>query len=228
MQSPSARTTQTAGTRLLVIRHGESEWNAARRWQGQADVELNERGRLQAAEAGLNLGMFDALWASDLVRARLTAEIIGAIIGIGPVQVDQRLRETDVGPWEGLTHDEVNAGWPGFLDTFRRPEGFEDYSVAAERMMAAFADIATACPGGEVLVVTHGGVIRAVRRAVGNPAEPDIHIPNLGGCWFQVHPPAGHDDTARITAGEIVTLSTDVAGPAGWLRDDATGTTTPL
>ena len=129
------------------------------RWQGQADAPLSDEGMRQAADAGLVLGTFDSVWASDLQRASLTANIIAEIIGIGPVLVDPRLRETDVGPWQGLTHDEVEHGWPGYLADHRRPEGFEPYDDAAERMMAAFRDIARANDG---------------------------RIPNLGARWFTV------------------------------------------
>jgi len=175
-------------TRVLVLRHGQSEWNALRRWQGHADIALDETGVAQAAAAGAVLGTFDAVWASDLQRARDTAAIIAETIGVGPVLVDRRLRETDVGPWEGLTHSEVEAGWPGYLAAHRRPEGFEPYEAAAERMSAALADIAAATPGGEVLVVSHGGAIRALRRALG---APDEHLPNLSGAWFTYGPDIG-------------------------------------
>jgi broad specificity phosphatase PhoE len=202
--SPRSEVAPTrAPTRLLVARHGQSEWNAVGRWQGQADVPLSDEGMRQAADAGLRLGTFDAVWSSDLGRASLTASIIAEIIGIGPVMLDARLRETDVGPWQGLTHDEVEAGWPGYLEQHRRPEGFEPYDDAAERMMAAFVDIAAASPGGEVLVVSHGGGIRAVRRMLGCN---DARLPNLGASWFTVR------DTS-ITAGEVVHLSD--AEPSG-------------
>ncbi|MEO6122751.1 MAG: histidine phosphatase family protein [Ilumatobacteraceae bacterium] len=197
-QSPSPT---RLSTRLLVLRHGQSEWNAVGRWQGQADPPLSDEGRLQAADAGLKLGMFDAVWASDLERASFTAEIIAAIIGIGPVLLDPRLRETHVGAWEGLTHDEVNTGWPGYLDNHQRPEGFEPYDDAAARMTDAFVDIAAANPGGEILVVSHGGVIRAIRRLLG---APDARMPNLGGSWFTVR---GTD----VDAGDVVDLIGTVA-----------------
>lgn len=194
---------QTVVTRLLVVRHGQSEWNAIGRWQGHADPPLSEHGQLQAAGAGLHLGMFDGIWASDLKRASLTAEIIATIIGIGPVILDKRLRETHVGPWEGLTHDEVNAGWPGFLDNHQRPDGFEPYDDAAARMVAAFTDIAARCPGGDVLVISHGGAISAVRRLLGAEIA---RLPNLGGSWFTVS--GGH-----VHAGEVANL--DGAEPTG-------------
>lgn len=182
-------------TRLLVLRHGQSEWNAVHRWQGHADIALDEVGVAQAARAAEVLGAFDAIWASDLQRARATAEIIAEAIGVGPVQVDARLRETHVGPWEGLTQREVEAGWPGYLAERRRPEGFEPYDDAAARMAASLADIAAAHRGGEVLVISHGGTIRALRRLLG---APDERLANLAGCWF-----TGRVD-GTIVAGDLV------------------------
>ena len=192
-------------TRVLVLRHGQSEWNALRRWQGHADIDLDDEGVRQAVAAGTVLGTFDAVWASDLQRARHTAEIIAEAIGIGPVQIDPRLRETDVGPWEGLTHSEVESGWPGFLAAHRRPEGFEPYEEAASRMGAALRDIAAQQPGGEVLVVSHGGVIRALRRSLD---APDEHLPNLAGAWFAC------DTDGRLTAtGMVAPLADRVSLP---------------
>jgi broad specificity phosphatase PhoE len=182
--------------RLLVARHGQSEWNAVGRWQGQADVPLSRAGLRQAAAAGLSLGTFAAIWSSDLERASMTAAIIGEILGLGPVVIDARLRETHVGPWEGLTHREVEEGWPGFLAEGKRPDGFEDYDDAARRMIDAFCDIAEQHPGEEVLVVSHGGAIRAVRRLVG---APDARVGNLTASWFTV---SGTD----VIAGDVVQL----------------------
>lgn len=183
-------------TRLLVVRHGQSEWNALGRWQGHADIALDRTGELQAAAAAEVLGQFDAIWASDLARAHRTAQIVAELLGVGPVRTDPRLRERNVGPWEGLTHQEVERAWPGYLQTRRRPEGFEEEEPAAVRMLAAFVDIAAEHPGGEVLVVSHGGVIRAARRHVGEKAP---HLPNLSGSWFHV---LGDE----VTAGEVVHL----------------------
>lgn len=194
---PKESSSRPQATRLLVVRHGQSEWNAAGRWQGHADVPLDEAGRRQAAEAALTLGTFDGIWASDLQRAQLTAMIIGEIIGIGPVLVDARLGETDVGPWEGLTQGEVEAGWPGFLAERRRPEGFESYDDAAARMIQALRHIAGHHRGGEVLVISHGGVIRAARRLLG---APDARLPNLAGSWFEV------DGDDRVGASDLVAL----------------------
>jgi broad specificity phosphatase PhoE len=192
-------------TRLLVVRHGRSEWNSQGRWQGHADIPLDDAGMHQAAAAAEVLGAFDAIWASDLQRATLTAQIIAELHGVGPVQIDPRLRETDVGPWEGLQAAEVEAGWPGFLADHRRPEGFEPYADAAARVLASLVDIAAAHRGGDVLVVSHGGVIRAVRRALDSP---DPHMPNLSGSWFSVDP------HGRVAAGEVVVLVDHSSSPS--------------
>lgn len=193
---PAAMTgLRTTSTRLLVLRHGRTPWNAEGRWQGHADVPLDDHGEQQAAAVADVLGAFDAVWASDLQRAVRTAAIIGELLGVGPVQVDPRLRETDVGPWEGLTHDEVEAGWPGFLAEHRRPEGFEDYGATAQRMAAALRSIAAAHRGGEVLIVSHSGAIRALRRTL---VEPDVRLANLAGAWFSVDPDGG------LRAGDLV------------------------
>ncbi len=183
-------------TRLLVLRHGRSEWNAAGRWQGHADIALDRTGELQAAEAAEVLGGFDAIWSSDLRRAHRSAQIIAELLGVGPVVTDPGLREKQVGPWEGLTNAEVEQGWPGFLQSRRRPEGFEDDAAAAERVLSTITAIAAAHPGGEVLAVSHGGVIRSVRRFLGAPAP---YLPNLSGAWFTVR-------AGTVTAGEVVHL----------------------
>ena len=194
--TPDRRTSRPPPTRLLVVRHGQSEWNATGRWQGHADIALDRTGELQAAEAAEVLGIFDAVWASDLARAHRTAQIIAMMTGVGPVRTDPRLRETDVGPWEGLTRHEVEREWPGFLAERRRPEGFEAYEDAAARLIEALLEIAADHPGGEVLVVSHGGVIRAARRALGADAP---HLPNLSGSWFETR-------AGRLVAGESVRL----------------------
>jgi broad specificity phosphatase PhoE len=183
---------------VLVLRHGQSEWNAAGRWQGHADPPLDRAGELQAVAASELLGTFDAVWASDLQRASRTAMIIAELLGIGPVQIDPRLRETDVGEWEGLTQQEVEAGWPGYLAARRRPPGFEPYDAAADRLLAALRDMVAPHPGGEVLAVSHGGVIRAALRAVG---APDPRLGNVAGAWFVVHP------DGRVQGGHVVELA---------------------
>jgi broad specificity phosphatase PhoE len=183
-------------TNVLVVRHGQSTWNAARRWQGQADPPLSDLGQHQAAVAAQCLGTFDVVVASDLERARHTAEIIAAELGIGPVDLDPRLRENAAGEWTGLTAEEVEAGWPGFLEQHRRPAGFEPAHDVAARSMAALLAVARTAPGGIVLAVSHGGVIRTLRRTLD---ATDVPIPNLGGSWFHVY-------ERDMAAGDVVTL----------------------
>jgi probable phosphoglycerate mutase len=100
---------------VLIVRHGQSEWNALGRWQGQADPPLTELGLHQAAHAAQHVGAVDAVVASDLERSRLTAENIAELVGNGPVLVDAGFRERDAGEGQGLTKAEIGEQWPGYL-----------------------------------------------------------------------------------------------------------------
>lgn len=172
-------------TRILLIRHGQSEWNASGRWQGWADPPLTSLGRHQASTAAKRLGSLDAIFSSDLSRAAETAAIISTSIGVGPVIVEHRLRERDIGAWTGLTHAEIEARWPGMLNVrpFQPPEG-ETREQLSERVLAGLNAIVETYPGGEVLVVAHGGVIRNLERHLG--VEPES-LPNLGGVNLIIH-----------------------------------------
>src|SRR5690349_6102426 len=97
-------------TPILLVRHGQSEWNAQGRWQGQADPPLSELGRQQAFSASRKIGSVDVIVASDLERALHTAQIISGQIGVGPVIVEPLFRERDAGEWSGLTREEIMAG----------------------------------------------------------------------------------------------------------------------
>jgi len=189
----------TSATRVLVLRHGQSEWNAARRWQGQADIALTDLGLEQARRAADKLGSFAAVASSDLERARMTAEIIAGSLGMSTLPPDPRFRETHVGEWQGLTADEIETNWPGYLDSHRRPPGFEDDASIIARVGKALTELAVAFPGEEVLCIAHAGVLRVMRRHLG---VPDRRIPNLGGCHFTVRP--GVDPLLEV--GEIVEL----------------------
>jgi broad specificity phosphatase PhoE len=190
-------------TRVLILRHGQSTWNAQRRWQGQADAPLSELGERQAFEAAQRLGTFDGIFSSDLQRAALTAQIIADQIAVGPVIGDERLRENGAGEWEGLTSEDINRDYPGYLDDHRRPPHFEDPDDVATRVTASITDIAKAFPDGEVLVVAHGGVVRRLRLANG---ADEAHVPNLGGSWFNV------SSSGTITVGEAVDVLGDWDG----------------
>jgi probable phosphoglycerate mutase len=168
-------------TRLLLVRHGESEWNATGRWQGWADPPLSELGERQAAVGARAVGAVDAVVASDLQRATRTAEIIAAEIGVGPVIVDASLRERDAGSWTGMTRIEIEREWPGYLASGKRPDGYEDDDAVLDRVLPSLHTLEAA---GEIaLVVTHGGVIGAVERSLG--AE-HVRTPNLGGRVIEV------------------------------------------
>jgi probable phosphoglycerate mutase len=165
-------------TRLLLVRHGQSTWNANGRWQGHADPPLSALGEEQAADAAAHLPEVDALWTSDLARARRTAEIVAGRLGL-PVRVESRLRERDAGEWQGHTRAEIEERWPGFLTSGRRPPGYEDDEALLARVLAAVAEIGAEHEGTSVLVVTHGGIVRTLERHLGD-GDSGL-LPNLGG-----------------------------------------------
>lgn len=188
----------SAPTRLLVIRHGESTWNAERRWQGHADPPLSARGREQARTAATRLGDVDQLWCSDLARARVTAELV-APAGTA-LRVEPRLRERHVGAWAGLTSDEIEAAHPGWLRDGRRPAGWEDDAAVCGRVWPALLELVTSTrPGGCAVTVTHGGVIRTLLLRLGGVTRP---VPNLGGMWL-------HADAGGLALGAGVALLSD-------------------
>jgi broad specificity phosphatase PhoE len=183
-------------TRVLIVRHGQSTWNADGRWQGHADPPLSSLGEAQAAAAADVVPEVDLVMASDLARARQTAEIIAAARGLGPVRFDARLRERDSGDWTGFTREEIELAWPGWLDAGRLPDNFEVWERVAERVTAAVNEVHDAYPDGTILVVAHGGVVRSLERSIG--AEGTV-LKNLGGRWFEV-------DGDGVVAGDVVTL----------------------
>lgn len=177
----SALTPET--TRVLLVRHGQSEWNAIGRWQGQADPPLSDLGRLQAREASRALGTVDAVWASDLQRAVETAAIIAGELGVGPVVVDPDLRERDAGEFSGLTRPEIEERFPGYLEARRRPPGWEPDEHLLARTLGVLRRIADAAAGGEVLVVTHGGLVYTLEEHLG--AE-HTRLANAEGRWVDL------------------------------------------
>jgi probable phosphoglycerate mutase len=186
-----------ARTRVLLIRHGQSEWNADGRWQGQADPPLSDLGRIQAREAARALGAVDAIWTSDLQRAAETAVIISDLIGVGPVVLEADLRERNAGEWTGLTRAEIERLYPGYLAEDRRPDGWEPDEVLLERALGVVHRIGHEVPGGDVLVVTHAGVVFAIERSFG---VGYTRLANTEGRWITE---AGE----RIELGERVTLA---------------------
>ena len=157
-------------TTILLARHGESDWNREARWQGWADRPLTVHGRAQAkalAERVAHIRL-DGVFSSDLERARETAKAVADLQGL-PVTVDRDLREIDVGSWSGLTRAAAEARYPDAFARWREgSEGWADgetYDDLSDRVLAAVRRIARAHDGGCVLVVTHGGPIRAIHAA---------------------------------------------------------------
>lgn len=167
--------------RLLLARHGESEWNAEGRWQGRADPPLSTRGRQQAMLAARSLGAVDAIVASTLQRAFETALIISDGLGIGPVIAEPELVERDAGEWQGLTRAQIEQQWPGYLASHDRPPSYEHDEPLVTRVNKAIERILDEVPGDDLLVVTHGGVINALERTFGLEWQ---RVPNLAGRWF--------------------------------------------
>jgi broad specificity phosphatase PhoE len=169
-------------TRILVVRHGQSEWNADGRWQGQENPPLTELGHRQAVHAAQAVGAVDAVYASPLDRATTTAHLIAEMIGIGPVILLPGLMERHAGEWQGLTRDQIDVAFPGYLEAGQRPPGWEDDDLVEARVMAALDTIAGEHPDGHVLAVAHAGVIFSIERALGAPWE---RLANLGGRWLE-------------------------------------------
>lgn len=163
---------------LLMVRHGQSTWNAERRWQGQADPSLSDHGRDQALAAAGSVGTVDVVISSPQVRALETASIISRQIGVGPVQVVEDLRERHAGIWSGLTTSEIEAGYPGWIDSGRRPDGWEADASVLERALGAVDDIMREFSGATILLVSHGGVILTVEDHLD---VREGRIPNLHG-----------------------------------------------
>jgi broad specificity phosphatase PhoE len=184
-------------TRVLLVRHGQSEWNASGRWQGQADPPLTNLGRLQAREAADALGALDAVWASDLQRAAETAVIIANGLGVGPVVLDEDLRERDAGEWSGLTRAEIEERFPGYLADHRRPPGWEDDERLLARALRVLHRIGEEVPGGDVVAVTHGGLIYNLEAHLG---EDMTRIGNVEGRYVLV-------EGERLTLGERLMLA---------------------
>jgi 2,3-bisphosphoglycerate-dependent phosphoglycerate mutase len=160
-------------TRVIAVRHGQTEWNVQARIQGQGDSELTEEGRAQARSVAERLARepFDILVSSDLGRAAATAQAIATRCG-KPVILDARLRERHFGVGEGMTYDEVDRAYPGAFARIRNVDpdfvipGGESRRQFHERVRGAFESLATAHRGKTIVIVTHGGVLATFFRHV--------------------------------------------------------------
>jgi probable phosphoglycerate mutase len=177
-------------TRLCIVRHGETAWNAEHRVQGQLDIPLNRIGLTQAQAVGRALKdeRFDAIYSSDLVRARQTADPIASFLSL-KMLLDRDLRERHYGIFERLTYAEVQTRFPEDYArfaardpeyAFRTGESLKDFSA---RSIAVVSKIVKQYEGRNILVFTHGGVLDKLYRFItGLPlsAERDFGIPNAG------------------------------------------------
>jgi 2,3-bisphosphoglycerate-dependent phosphoglycerate mutase len=175
-------------TTLLLVRHGETDWNRDGRWQGHSDTPLNDAGREQARRVAPELSDVDVVYSSDLARARETAEILAEPLGL-EVRLDPRLRERGFGTWEGRTSAEIeaafqdeHASWlagdsPGAADA-------EPFDVFGARVQEFVAEVLERHPDETVLIVAHGGSLRAVQALAQGLDYVRDHrlIPGMANC----------------------------------------------
>jgi broad specificity phosphatase PhoE len=201
----------SAGT-VLLLRHGQTPWNLARRLQGQADIDLDSEGVAQAERAAVVLAKLRpaAIISSDLVRARRTAEAVAAETGL-EVALDERLRERAFGTWEGLNHAEIEIGWPEAYEVWSRggqPEGigFEARGEVGARVAAAVVEHAEPLEESEILlVVAHGAAIGAgISTLLGQDAGEWNGISGLSNChWSLLRPSTSGHPAWRLHAHNV-------------------------
>jgi len=184
-------------TRICFVRHGETDWNIEQRMQGHRDLALNARGEAQAAATGRYFcgRQADALYCSDLLRARQTAQPIAQALGLALI-LDPALRERHFGRCEGLTYDEVAARYADdarAIDNrdpdYCAPQGGESRRQHEARVLGCVARLLGEHGGQTIVVVTHGGVLDVIyRRARGLPSQAprDYPIPNAGINWVAI------------------------------------------
>jgi glucosyl-3-phosphoglycerate phosphatase len=172
---------------LLLWRHGQTEWNLERRFQGQSDVGLNVTGMRQARQAALLIAALepDAIYSSDLARAASTAEPLARLTGL-PVSLDKDLRERHGGAWEGLTDQEIRQSYPHEYQIWSPPGG-EPTATVADRAAGAFERIADNMAGGSLtVVVSHGAAIGlGMSRLLGLPEQERV-LGSLANCSWSV------------------------------------------
>ena len=198
--------------RLLLWRHGRTEWNASGRFQGQLDTLLDGTGIAQAREAAPYLAAEQpsAIYASDLSRARSTAQVLGDLVGL-PVRVDSRLRETSLGTWEGLDRAQVAERFPGEFSAWTagarsNPGNGESAPEVAGRARALVSEI-EGREDGTVVLAAHGGSLKALTASlIGLREEAWSLIAPLRNChWTELR--RTESGGWRLTAHNIYPLS---------------------
>jgi probable phosphoglycerate mutase len=193
MKDDAGRATTTSLVRpvttLLLVRHGETDWNRDGRWQGHSDTQLNDAGRAQARRVAAELGDVDVIYSSDLARARETADIIAAQLGDLEVNVDSRLRERSFGAWEGRTGPEIEADFAEQHARWRAGDGAgaddaEPFEAFGDRVRDFLEDVLARHPGETVVVVAHGGPIRVIHAVASGLDYVRDHrsIPGVPNC----------------------------------------------
>lgn len=196
---------------VLLWRHGQTDYNASGKLQGQVDIALNEIGRAQAAAAAEVLMRVRParIVSSDLDRAHATAQVLAERLGT-EVHLDERLRERGFGQWEGLTHPEIAERWPeqfGVWTGGGHPEGIgaETRGEAGQRLAAAVREEAAAMDGGVLVITSHGAAISSgITSLLGLDAEDWRGITGLGNChWSVLRENPGSAPDWRLTAHNV-------------------------
>ncbi len=196
-------------TEILMIRHGQSEWNAQGRWQGQADPPLSPLGVEQAESGAAYLARlhhelaFDGIASSTLDRAATTGDVIARHLGFDTPFCTPKLAERNAGEWSGLTRDQIEANYPGYLKSRRYPTGYEFDEDLYPRIQQGLREAIENVAGKRLIVTAHGGIIYCIEQSVGLPFR---HMPNLGGRWFHF------SDDGTFTLGERLELLVDFQG----------------
>jgi glucosyl-3-phosphoglycerate phosphatase len=172
----------------VLWRHGQTIWNAERRFQGQTDIPLDETGEAQADYAARRLATLrpDAIVSSDLIRAQGTAAPLARLTGL-TVTLDKDLRERFGGDWEGLSDEEIAERYPAERATWNPPNG-ESTVAVADRVRAALERTAASLAAGQLaVVVSHGAALRlGMERLLGLPEEAFGALGPLSNCSWSV------------------------------------------
>lgn len=211
-------------TRLLLIRHGETAWNAEHRIQGQLDIPLSTRGVWQANRLAERLARepIDALYVSDLARATLTARPLADALGLEPI-LEPRLRERSFGVFEGFTVEQIATRWPEAFVAWRGRDPAwamdkgESGQQFIDRVLAALAEAVQAHGGRSVAVVAHGGTLDVVYRAAQRLAwdAPRKHV-MINAAINRMHARALPLELELVAWGDVAHLADD-----GAARDDS-------
>lgn len=201
-----------SGPTIVLWRHGQTDFNAAGRLQGQSDIELNETGLRQAVAAAPHIARLGPtrIISSTLQRAMRTAEELGGVTGL-QVEPDDRLRERSFGRWEGLTQEEIKDGWPEAFRAWRQGEepqgiGADTRQAVGERVAASLQESAAQLDDDGVLVaVAHGAAITlGLTHLLGLDSESWFGLSGLDNCaWALVGPNPGRRPSWRLTGHNL-------------------------